>query len=74
MFRRRVSVSSEGGTPNLIGLSRREAVTRAQAEGWTVVRVSGVGYVSGQEPAPGAPSAPERTLALRLTPEITASP
>src|SRR6185503_1241721 len=30
--------ASDGGTPNLIGLSRREAVTRAQAEGWTVVR------------------------------------
>jgi cell division protein FtsI (penicillin-binding protein 3) len=66
--------TSEAGTPNLIGLSRREAVTRAHAEGWQV-RMSGVGYVSGQDPAPGAPSARERTLALRLSPEITtASP
>jgi cell division protein FtsI (penicillin-binding protein 3) len=65
---------AEPATPNLIGLSRREAVTRAQAEGFSV-RVSGVGYVNGQEPAPGAPYDRERTLALRLSPEITtASP
>jgi septal ring-binding cell division protein DamX len=71
---REPAAPSEPATPNLLGLSRREAVTRAHAEGFTV-QVSGVGWVAGQEPAPGTPFGRERTLALRLTPEImTASP
>jgi hypothetical protein len=52
-------------TPSFLGLSRREALARAQASGWEV-RVSGVGYVSEQLPAPGSPLAPDRRLALRL--------
>ena len=65
---------ADGSAPNLIGLSRREAIARAQAEGYQV-QVVGVGYVMVQEPAPGTPLAPERTLELRLTPETaTASP
>jgi cell division protein FtsI (penicillin-binding protein 3) len=65
---------ADGGAPNLIGLSRREAIARAQAEGLQV-EVIGVGYVIVQEPAPGTPLAPERTLELRLTPgTATASP
>jgi cell division protein FtsI (penicillin-binding protein 3) len=55
-------------TPNFIGLSLREALTRAQADGWQV-RVTGTGYVAEQHPAPGAPLATERRLALRLVPE-----
>jgi len=53
------------GTPSFLGLSRREALTRARASGWDV-EVTGVGYVSAQTPAPGAPLATERRLALRL--------
>jgi len=53
------------GTPSFLGLSRREALARAQASGWDV-RVTGVGYVSEQRPVAGAPLAPERRLALRL--------
>jgi cell division protein FtsI (penicillin-binding protein 3) len=53
------------GTPSFLGLSRREALTRARASGWDV-EVTGVGYVSEQTPAPGAPLATERRLALRL--------
>jgi cell division protein FtsI (penicillin-binding protein 3) len=52
-------------TPSFLGLSRREALARAQASGWDV-RVTGIGYVSEQVPPPGAPFAPERRLALRL--------
>jgi cell division protein FtsI (penicillin-binding protein 3) len=52
-------------TPSFLGLSRREALARAQASGWDV-QVTGVGYVSEQVPPPGAPLAPDRRLALRL--------
>ncbi len=70
----RAKAVADGDTPDLIGLSRREAVARAQAGGWQV-EVSGIGYVSVQEPAPGTPPARERTLELRLTPDTTtASP
>jgi cell division protein FtsI (penicillin-binding protein 3) len=65
---------SEPGTPSFLGLSRREALVRARADGWDV-QVSGVGYVSEQSPPPGAPLAPERHMALRLVPgPFTASP
>ena len=61
-------------TPSFLGLSLREALTRAQASGWDV-QVTGTGYVAQQVPAPGAPLATDRRLALRLTPgEGTASP
>jgi cell division protein FtsI (penicillin-binding protein 3) len=60
--------------PSFLGLSRREALTRAHADGWDV-EVSGIGYVSEQSPAPGAPLAAARRLALRLAPDpVTASP
>lgn len=55
-------------TPSFLGLSLREALTRAQADGWQV-RVTGTGYVAEQHPAPGAPLATDRRLALRLVPE-----
>lgn len=55
-------------TPSYLGLSRREALTRAHAEGWAV-EVRGTGWVWGQEPAPGAPAAQERRLALELRPD-----
>ena len=71
------------GTPSFLGLSRREALTRARAAGWDV-DVSGVGYVREQNPAPGTPLAFDaadgrlvaRRLALRLVPDVapTASP
>src|SRR5206468_341483 len=53
------------GTPSFLGLSRREALTRACSSGWEV-EVSGVGYVREQTPRPGTPLAAERRLALRL--------
>jgi len=65
---------AEPSTPSFLGLSRREALTRAYAAGWDV-QVSGVGYVSEQSPPPGAPLVPARRLALRLVPGPgTASP
>jgi cell division protein FtsI (penicillin-binding protein 3) len=72
---RKVAASRPGpGTPNLLGLSRREAVARARAEGWQV-DVSGSGYVLGQNPSPGTPPAADRRLALRLAPDAaTAAP
>ena len=65
------SVPPAGGadpdaTPSFLGLSLREALTRAHAEGWAVA-VRGTGWVAGQEPAPGAPPAQDRRLALQLT-------
>jgi len=57
--------------PNLLGLSLREALTRANAAGCDV-HVSGSGYVATQDPPPGAPLASERRLvALQLRPERT---
>jgi cell division protein FtsI (penicillin-binding protein 3) len=58
------------GTPNLLGLSRREALARAEADGWKV-DVSGFGYVVGQVPLPGEPPAGDRRLALTLGLEPT---
>lgn len=61
-------------TPSYLGLSLREALTRAQGDGWRV-RVTGSGYVAEQQPPPGAPLAADRRLALRLAPEeATVSP
>jgi len=71
---RTAAAPAEPSTPSFLGLSRREALTRAYAAGWDV-QVSGVGYVSEQSPPPGAPLVPERRLALRLVPDPgTASP
>lgn len=53
------------GTPSFLGLSLREALTRAQADGWNV-QVTGSGYVAAQTPAPGSPLAADHRLALRL--------
>jgi cell division protein FtsI (penicillin-binding protein 3) len=54
------------GAPSFVGLSMREALARARELGIDV-RVSGNGWVAAQEPAPGAPLAGDRRLALRLT-------
>ncbi len=54
-----------GRTPSFLGLSLREALTRAHAEGWTV-EIQGRGWVAGQAPPPGAPASPDRRLALQL--------
>lgn len=53
-------------TPSFLGLSLREALTRAHAGGWAV-EIEGQGWVAGQEPPPGAPPRPDRRLALQLT-------
>ena len=53
------------GMPSFLGLSLREALTRAHADGWNV-RVTGTGYVKDQTPPPGTPLAADRRLALRL--------
>lgn len=53
-------------TPSFLGLSLREALTRAHAGGWAV-EIEGQGWVAGQEPPPGAPPSPDRRLALQLT-------
>jgi len=56
---------SPSATPSFLGLSLREALTRAHAAGWEVV-VSGTGYVAAQQPLPGAPLGADHRLALRL--------
>jgi len=55
-------LATPGGVPSFHGLAMRDALVRAQAEGWTV-RVEGSGYVTRQTPPPGAVAA-ERTLTL----------
>ncbi|MFN8544751.1 MAG: penicillin-binding transpeptidase domain-containing protein [Candidatus Binatia bacterium] len=57
-----------GVTPSFLGLSLREARARAQAQGWDV-RTTGSGYVTGQQPPPGAPRPDDIRLALTLEPE-----
>jgi len=56
------------GTPSFLGLSLREAMTRAHAAGWEV-RPLGSGWVTDQDPKPGSALADERRLALWLSPE-----
>ena len=58
----------DSGTPSYLGLSMREALTRAHAAGWAVA-VHGTGWVSAQHPDPGAPLGADRRLALELRPE-----
>ena len=58
----------EPGTPSFLGLSLREALTRAHANGWTV-DVRGTGWVAEQSPPPGTPLAADRRLALELRPD-----
>lgn len=53
------------GTPSYLGLSLREALTRAHAAGWTVA-IRGTGWVAEQHPTPGAPIGDDRRLALQL--------
>lgn len=53
------------GTPSFVGLSMREALTRAHATGWTV-QLTGSGWVAEQTPAAGSPLADARRLALEL--------
>jgi cell division protein FtsI (penicillin-binding protein 3) len=55
-------------TPSYLGLSMREALTRAHAAGWTVA-VRGTGWVAAQDPSPGAPVGDDRRLALLLRPD-----
>src|SRR5262249_2218287 len=57
----------EPGTPRFLGLSLREALTRAHADGWTV-DVRGTGWVAEQSPPPGSPLGDHR-LALELRPD-----
>ena len=57
-------IAAPGGVPAFVGLSMREALVRAHAEGWDV-RVDGAGYVLRQEPAPGAVPA-DRTVTLHF--------
>ncbi|MBX3026512.1 PASTA domain-containing protein [bacterium] len=55
-------IAAPGGVPSFLGLPMRDALVRAQADGWTV-RVEGSGYVARQTPLPGAVAA-DRTLTL----------
>src|SRR5262249_36283006 len=57
--------ASAGGTPSYLGLSLREALTRAHAAGWTVA-IRGTGWVAEQYPTPGAPLGDDRRIALQL--------
>jgi hypothetical protein len=51
--------------PRLVGLSVREALTRAHAQRWDV-ELEGWGYVASQRPAPGVPAPDDRRLVLTL--------
>jgi cell division protein FtsI (penicillin-binding protein 3) len=53
------------GTPSYLGLSLREALTRAHAAGWTVA-INGTGWVAEQHPVPGTPLGEDRRIALEL--------
>lgn len=62
-------IAAPGGVPSFLGLAMREALVRAQREGWQV-RVEGSGYVARQEPLPGAVAA-ERALTLYFAPSAS---
>src|SRR5262249_35366463 len=61
-------MASFPGTPSYLGLSLREALTRAHAAGWKVA-VRGTGWVAEQYPMPGTPLGDDRRLALELRPD-----
>lgn len=48
-----VPAAHDGAAPSFIGLGMRDALVRAQQGGWRV-RVEGSGYVTAQDPPPGA--------------------
>jgi len=56
------------GVPSFLGLSMREASTRAHDGGFAVT-LRGSGYVVAQEPRAGSPLADERRLALQFHPD-----
>jgi cell division protein FtsI (penicillin-binding protein 3) len=60
-----VVAETAGGTPSFLGLSLREALLRAQQNGWAL-EVRGSGWVAEQQPPPGTPVAGDRRLALEL--------
>jgi cell division protein FtsI (penicillin-binding protein 3) len=60
--------AADAGTPSYLGLSLREALTRAHAAGWQVA-VRGTGWVAEQHPGPGEPFGDDRRLALELRPD-----
>lgn len=53
-------IATPGGVPSFLGLSMREALVRAQAEGWHVQQFDGSGYVIRQDPPPGAVAEPRQ--------------
>ena len=57
-----------GSMPSFLGLSMREAMTRAHGDGFDV-RLTGSGWVAAQDPRPGTPRADDRRLALELRPD-----
>ena len=64
-------VAGADGTPSFLGLSMREALSRAH-EGGLVVSARGSGYVVAQQPTPGSPLG-DRRLALEFRPDRTAA-
>ena len=60
-----VVAETANGTPSFLGLSLREALLRAQENGWAL-EVRGSGWVADQQPRPGTPVAADRRLALEL--------
>ncbi len=61
------------GVPSFLGLSMREAMTRAHDVGFDV-QLHGSGYVVGQDPRPGTPRSDDRRLALEFRPDRAAVP
>jgi len=57
-------IAAPGALPSFVGLSMREALVRAHAEGWAV-RVQGSGYVASQDPPAGA-MPPDRVVTLHF--------
>lgn len=59
------SALPEEGMPSYVGLSMREAVSRAERAGWHVETI-GSGFVVAQDPPPGARTISGRKLVLRF--------
>jgi hypothetical protein len=56
---------AEGGVPDLVGLTAREAVGRAALLGLPI-RLNGRGFVRRQEPLPGTPASADQPLVVWL--------
>jgi len=64
--------AAERGMPSFLGLSLRDALVQAERAGWDV-ETRGSGFVTAQDPPPGAETSPGARLVLHLGTDVGAT-